>query len=255
VGAWEPFDVTLDVSSVFSKITIFLHDPWQAGPPSDEVVSFLQHLLFTSMLVVWLQQVRVRSAAAIAAVVGTVVGVGAEASQLFIAERMPGLSDAVVAVAGALAGVPIGLMFRKRTAPARWCTLLFAVTAIGVAMQQLSPFKLASEPQPFQWMPFLNYYVITSGNTVSHAFELLLSYFPLGFGLAMWVRNRRTRLAVVVSAALVIAVPVEYLQQFIAGRYADITDIGLSVLGAWLGSWTATEGWRLFDAQIISRRR
>jgi VanZ family protein len=257
MGAWEPFDVTLDIGSVFSKIRIFLQDPWQAGPPSDEVVSFLQHLLFTSMLVVWLQEVRVRSAAAIAAVVGTVVGVGAEASQLFIAARMPGLSDAAVAVAGALAGVPTGLMFRKTTAPALWCTLLFAMTGIGVAMQQLSPFKAASEPTPFQWMPFLNYYVITSGNTVSHASELLLSYFPLGFGLAMWIRDRRARLAVVLGAALVIAVPVEYLQRFIAGRYADVTDIGLSMLGAWLGAWTATEGWRLFDGQLelISRRR
>jgi VanZ family protein len=257
VGTWEPFDVTLDVGSVFSKIHTFLRDPWQAGPPSDEVVSFLQHLLFTSLLVVWLQEVRVRSAAAIAAVVGTVVGLGAEASQLFIAGRMPGLSDAVVAVAGALTGVPTGLMFQKRAAPAFWCTLLFAVTALGVAMQQLSPFKAANEPQPFQWMPFLSYYLATTGNTVSHAAELLVSYFPLGFGLAMWVRNRRARLAAVLSAALVIAVPVEYLQRFIAGRYADVTDIGLSVAGAWLGSWTATEGWRLFDGQLelISRRR
>jgi VanZ family protein len=45
-------------------------------------------------------------------------------------------------------------------------------------------------------------------------------------------------------------VPVEYGQEFIGGRYPDITDIALSVAGAWFGLWTATEGWRQFRAQL-----
>jgi VanZ family protein len=49
--------------------------------------------------------------------------------------------------------------------------------------------------------------------------------------------------------ALAIAAPVEYAQRFIGGRYPDLTDIALSVAGAWLGLWTATEGWRRFDAE------
>ncbi len=85
--------------------------------------------------------------------------------------------------------------------------------------------------------------------TVSHSAELLLAYFPLGFGVALTIRERRTRTIVVLLLALAIAAPVEYAQRFVGGRYPDVTDIALSVAGAWLGLWTATEGWRRFDAE------
>ena len=134
---------------------------------------------------------------------------------------------------------------------------LVFLTAIGVAMQQLSPFDIVRTARPFQWMPFLNYYAFTTGQTVSHSAELLLSYLPLGFGLSVAIPRRWSRLATVTAITLVIAVPVEYLQQFIGGRFPDITDIGLSVAGGWLGLWIATSGWALFDEQIelLSRRR
>ena len=99
-------------------------------------------------------------------------------------------------------------------------------------------------------IPFLNYYELTSSQTVSHSAELLLAYFPLGFWLAMTTRRRRKRFHVVVAAVLLIAVPVECLQMYVGGRFPDVTDIALSVAGAWLGAWTATSGWRLFDQQI-----
>jgi hypothetical protein len=40
------------------------------------------------------------------------------------------------------------------------------------------------------------------------------------------------------------------LQRFIGGRFSDITDVTLSLAGAWLGAWTATQGWRLVAEQI-----
>ena len=52
------------------------------------------------------------------------------------------------------------------------------------------------------------------------------------------------------AAALLIAGPIEYLQQYVGGRFPDVTDIALSLGGAWFGAWTATQGWRLFDDQI-----
>ena len=254
-GAWEPFDVTLDVGSVVPKIRALLRDPWQAGPPTDEVLSFLQHLLFASALVVWLREAGVRRAASMAALVGGVASVTLEAGQLFIAARMPGLWDACVGVAGALSGVAVGYAVPRVRRPAVWCAGLFILTALGAAMQQLSPFTIAADLRPFQWIPFFHYDVFTTSETLSHSAELLLAYFPLGFGVAMTTERRAARLAMVVLAALLIAVPVEYLQRFIVGRYPNITDIALSVVGAWLGSWTATEGWRRFDAQLarISR--
>jgi glycopeptide antibiotics resistance protein len=249
-GKLEPFDVTLDIGSVIPKMRGFFADPLQLGVPIDEGISILQHLLFTSTLVVWLGEINIGPAAAVAALVGVVVAVGAEAAQLFIGSRMPGLWDAGIGIAGALAGIPIGVAFLKSKKSPLWWSGVFVLTVVGVAMQQLSPFTLADDAQPFQWIPFLNYYAFTSGQTVSHSTELLLAYFPLGFAFALASRRRRKRFHVVVGTALMIAAPVEYLQGYVGGRFPDVTDIALSIAGAWLGAWTATEGWRLFDEQM-----
>jgi VanZ family protein len=249
-AVWEPFDVTLDVGSVVPKARTFVHDPWQVGPPTDEVLSWTQHLLFTSMLLIWLREIGSRRAAPKAGVIGIGVAIGLEAAQLFIAARMPGLWDATIGIAGSLCGLAVAAAFPKIKRPMAWCGALFLATAFGAAMQQLSPFALSKEPQPFQWLPFFNYYyAYTNSQLVSHAAELLLAYFPLGFGVALAIAQRHTRTIVVLLLALAIAAPVEYAQRFIGGRYPDVTDIALSLAGAWLGLWTATEGWRRFDAE------
>ena len=248
-AVWEPFDVTLDVGSVVSKLRALSHDPWQGGPLTDEALSWTQHLLFTSILLMWLRDIGATGAVATAAMVGVGGAVALEASQLFISSRMPGLWDATIGAAGSLCGLVVADVFPKFTRPALWCGGLFLATAVGAAMQQLSPFATVSEAQTFQWLPFLNYYAFTSFQTVSHSAELLIAYFPLGFGVALTIQERHKRTIVVLLLALAIAAPVEYAQRFIGGRYPDVTDIALSVAGAWLGLWTATEGWRRFDAE------
>jgi VanZ family protein len=248
-AVWEPFDVTLDVGSVVSKIRALLHDPWQGGPLTDEALSWTQHLLFTSILLMWLRDIGANGATATAALVGIGGAVALEASQLFIGSRMPGLWDATVGVMGSLCGLAVGAAYPKFKRPVFWCAGLFLATAAGAAMQQLSPFVTVSEARTFQWLPFLNYYAFTTFQTVSHSAELLLAYFPLGFGVALTITQRHSRTIVVLLLALAIAAPVEYAQRFIGGRYPDVTDIALSLAGAWLGLWTATEGWRRFDAE------
>ena len=255
-GALEPFDVTLDVGSVLPKLRALLRDPWQGGPFTDEGLSILQHLLFTSTLIVWLREVRFDGAVLTGAVVGVAAAFGLESSQLFIGARTPGLRDALVGAMGSLAGVAVSFAVRAVDRRVLWCGGVFVLTAIGVAMQQLSPFTSGGAAHAFQWVPFLNYYDFTTSETVSHSAELLLSYFPLGFALAMAIKQPALRLGTVLIVALLIAAPVEYLQLFIGSRYPDVTDIALSVAGAWLGLWAATEGWRQFDAELalISRR-
>jgi VanZ family protein len=248
-AVWEPFDVTLDVGSVVSKIRALMHDPWQGGPFTDEALSWTQHLLFTSILLMWLREIGATGATATAALAGIGGAVALEASQLFIGSRMPGLWDATVGAVGSLCGLAVGAAYPKFKRPVFWCAGLFLATAVGAAMQQLSPFVTVSEARPFQWLPFLNYYAFTTFQTVSHSAELLLAYFPLGFAVALTISQRHTRTVVVLLLTLAIAAPVEYGQRFIGGRYPDVTDIALSLAGAWLGLWTATEGWRRFDAE------
>ena len=150
---------------------------------------------------------------------------------------------------GSMCGLAVASAYPKFKRPLFWCAGLFLATAAGAAMQQLSPFVTVTEARTFQWLPFLNYYAFTTFQTVSHSAELLLAYFPLGFAVALIITRRHARTMVVLLVALAIAAPVEYAQRFIGGRYPDVTDIALSLAGAWLGLWTATEGWRRFDAE------
>jgi len=253
-GAWEPFNPTLDVGSVVSKLRTLRHDPVQFSPLSDEGVSLMQHLIFSAALFVWLKEMRVRTAATVVAIGGVIAAVALEGSQIIIESRMPGLWDAAVGAIGALVGVPLGLAYSKRPYSPIWPVALITATVVAAMMQQLNPFMLVTNPRPFQWMPFLNYYEYTTAQTVSHSAELLLTYLPLGFGLALATWGTRSRWMFPLGAAFAIAVPVEYLQRFIGGHFPDVTDIAMSVAGSWIGAWTATRGWRLFaaDVRVIS---
>jgi len=93
------------------------------------------------------------------------------------------------------------------------------------------------------WFPFLGYYSHTTFETLSHVVELMLLYFPLGFWMGTTSRAETTSgvdfLGGATSAALLttflIAAPIEYAQGWVIGRYPDITDVALSLAGAWLG--------------------
>ena len=254
-GAWEPFNATLDVGSVVPKIRNFVHDPLQRGPLSDEGVSLMQHLLFTAALYAWLKEIRARYAAATAALVGALAAVALEGSQFIIESRRPGVWDAAIGVAGSLLGVPVGIAYVKRSYSPLWPLALVGGTLVAAAIQQMSPFTaVVGEPRTFQWMPFLNYYQFTTAQTVSHSAELLLTYLPMGFGLALAAYSGSFRWLLPLGAALAIAAPLEFMQRYIGGRYPDVTDVAMSVAGAGIGAWLATTGWRLFaaDMKIIS---
>ena len=85
------------------------------------------------------------------------------------------------------------------------------------------------------WFLFLGYYLRTTFEALSHAIELSLAYFPLGFCLALAASSRSRALVTALALTLVIAAPIEYLQGWVVGRYPDVSDVCLSLLGAWAG--------------------
>ena len=246
IAAWEPFDFTLDVGTLVGRLRALHTDPWQFVAVSDEGVEIVRYAIFGLVASLWLRQLGVRSAATLAAVGGATVAVGLEASQWIIGSRMPGLEDATVHAAAVVAGVSLSPRWPYGRSPAFWCAVLWVATAVGAALQMLSPFALAPEHQRFMWMPFANYYEHTSFETVSHTFELMLIYFPVGFAIALTVSRARSRWVVAFIAALLIAGPLEYLQGWVVGRYGDVTDVGVSILGALGGVWAGDAGWRRF---------
>jgi VanZ family protein len=243
LAQWEPFDATFDLGSVFSKAKAFGADVWQYSGMNDEGVALLQFALFGAATVAWLEELAISSAASLAIAVGVPLAFGLEMSQIFIGSRMPGLEDAVVRGTGVVVGVLLCQAALRGTPRRGWIALVIIATAIGAAIQMLNPFELAPTRNAFQWLPFLNYYEVTTSNTLSHALELMLIYFPFGFFFVTMVEMPRRRAwAAVVLIVLAIAVPIEYLQGFVVGRFPDVTDPSLSALGGWVGAWAGTRG-------------
>jgi VanZ family protein len=251
LAQWEPFDVTIDVSSVYSKVKALRVDLWQYSGLNDEGVAFTQFALFGAAAYAWLQELGASSPAQLAMVLGIPLAFGLEASQIFIGSRMPGLEDALVRGAGVAVGVLLWSIGRQGRSRRGWVVLVVAATAVGAGMQMLNPFELATTPNAVQWLPFMNYYEVTTFTTLSHALELVLIYFPLGFVIArMRPGTRRSSWMIAIAITLAIAVPIEFLQRFVVGRFPDATDPTLSAIGGWLGAWAGTSGAAYFEATV-----
>jgi VanZ family protein len=50
--------------------------------------------------------------------------------------------------------------------------------------------------------------------------------------------------------AAAMAMPIEYFQGWIVGRYPDVTGVLLAMLGAAAGAWAGGAGWLRFRAMI-----
>lgn len=253
LAQWEPFDVTLDVGSVFSKLKSLRSDLWQYTGLTDEGVALTQFALFGAAVCAWLEQLGSARAVTLAIAAGVALAFGLEGSQILIAARMPGLEKALVRGAGVAVGALLWNVGRRGNARLGWVALVTAATAIGAAIQMLHPFQWAPVPNPIQWLPFMNYYEVTSSNSFSHAIELLLIYFPLGFFFTtVLTLPRRSALATVVVIVLAMAVPLEYFKSFIVGRYPDVTGPCLSAVGGWLGAWFGSRGAELFNDAVAA---
>jgi len=98
-------------------------------------------------------------------------------------------------------------------------------------------------------MPFLSIYAHTTFDALSHVIELVLLYAPLGFVARTLVAGRRRGLTLALGATFLIALPVEYLQGWIVGRYPDVTDVAISVAGGWVGVWVAEQSGTAHEAR------
>jgi VanZ family protein len=110
--AWAPFDVTLDVGAIWSKVKVLESAPWRlndlpglaAFGPRLLLRDVLPYLLLTFAGSLWIAGLGVRPAAGVAAVAGVALAAGLEVSKLVIESRLPHVEDAAVHAAGAAAG-------------------------------------------------------------------------------------------------------------------------------------------------------
>jgi glycopeptide antibiotics resistance protein len=247
ITALQPFDPSLDVGSLVFKLRALLADPWQTSLIADDALEVLRFMLLTVVLRGWLRELYFDRATLLAAAAGVLAAFALEGAQFIIQSRMPGLIDALVHSAGALAGVVVARA-SETWRPSLRVGAIAAATTVGATIMVLNPFSWASRFQPMEWIPFLSYYEFTSVQTVSHVVELMAAYAPLGFAVA--AAGVARPLATGALMTFVLATPLEYLQGWVAGRHPDVTDIGVSLLGGLIGAWLGGPGWVAFGRYV-----
>ena len=115
-------------------------------------------------------------------------------------------------------------------------------------LNTLSPFRFVAEYKSMSWVPFLPYYDKTSFIALSNFIESVLIYYPMGFVLGYFVDRKKSPYIFTGIITCLIAVPLEFSQGWVEGRYPDITDVLGALIGATFGAWTghvARDGKRL----------
>jgi len=246
VSAWQPFDLTLDVSTVGSKARALSRDPWQQGPWTDEGSAVVLYALTTLAVANWLEASGAALAPLKAALTVAVLAIGLESSQALVGSRTPSAWDAAVRLAGVAVGVALVPATRAFDRRRPWLAILFAACVASAAILSWGPFAINAERQPFTWFPFLGYYGSNWFPAVSHVIELALVYFPFSFVLGM-SRPPGQAMKAAALMALGAAIVIEYGQSWFVGRYADVTDVAFSALGGGLGAWFSGRGADLFE--------
>jgi len=247
VAAWQPFDVSLDASGIFHKLAALRRDPWQTDVPSDQLLELLRYLLFTVIATSWLRQLGVRAPGTRAAAAGVCTALALEGSQIFVESRMPGLSDVSVHVAGVIAGAALLRSPAARVRSARvWCVLLALATWVGMAVQWLSPFTLATQHRPIAWGSISAGDPFLSLLPLSQIINAALMGFPVGFSIPLILKKRSIIMLSAVAAGLALALPLQYLQGWIIGRNPSVANIGAAILGCVSGAWVGGVGWGRF---------
>ena len=253
IAACEPFDITLDVGTVWTKVKPFVvNGPLVWHPLSDELLTVLRFGMLSFLAAEWLHRSNPRAwrARTLSVFACALLAIALEGTQFLIAARFPSMQDVIAAISGAAAGgVLAPMLMRVVQAPALSITALTVAAAVPFYLQ---PFVVSPAYGSISAMPFLAYYQFTSLQTVSHVVELMLIYAPIGFALG-WTRPQGaiTRAVLIVT---VVASVLEYSQGWIIGRFPDITDLGVAVLGGVAGAAFALGLTTGTEAGLGSRR-
>jgi VanZ family protein len=249
IGAWEPFDFTIDVGNTWGKVKALANEARGHWPPiTDELLESLRFALLTALASHWLERHNQKLRARLIATVSCAsLAAALEASQFFITSRSPSSEDLVAEIFGVVSGAALYPALRRS---ARQPTLLIVASFCAAVPFYLEPFVFSSVYASVPSLLFLAYYERTSLQTVSHVIDLMLIYAPVGFAL-QWYRRSG---AIVQSAVVtgVMASALEYAQGWIVGRYPDVTDVAVSVLGGVVGAAVARYD---LEAQLRNHRR
>ena len=223
--SWEPFDVTLDVGTIWSRLKALRLDPWQRPPTSHDVASAVPFFLFGFFTVQWLRDRRAPRPVLTGLVTATAAAVALEATQLIVESRMPGLAGAIVAGISAAAGVLTAGTTLVQSLP-RAVAITCGAILVLIAIDGLSVTSSATLPM----------------NVISRTIECGLLNFAFGFSVPYAsAASPQRQTAIATITALAVAAFLVYARLWL-GEPARLTDIAVSGLAAYAGAYTGLRG-------------
>jgi VanZ family protein len=262
LAAWAPFDVTLEVGNLKTKLHAVRADPWQLANDGFEGIEFVRYVLFAVAVTSWLRQLGTRAPAALGAVASVAMAFGLEASQLAIESRQPGLADALAHSAGAVAGSALVAWAPRRRSAVFWLVLLVLATFVAgtAGIARGSSIRSFTATAPGALFP------------VRRVVELLLMYFPIGFALPMALPDGRAWYAAAVVGTLPMSVSMDGVAALLTpgahpfGSFLPhlplppflpvppfVADAALATAGVLAGVWVGGPGWVLFRSRYWRR--
>ena len=255
IGALQPFDFSIDVGRIGSRVLGLLRNPLNFSLTiRDEPFLFFRYLIFGYICTLWIEESGQRNASLKAAFLSSITAIFLEASQIFTNSHIPGLQDTLIMVFGSICGALFLQNIVNYRSSTLVCSAVIIATIITSGIQVLSPFQIKSEYLGMNFIPFLPYYERNFITALGLFVESILIYFPLGFILRLLLPKTKKYYGVICFASLGPAATFEFTQGWIVDRYPDITDILGAISGSFIGSWCGYSGWNGFD-RLLERER
>jgi VanZ family protein len=230
---WMPFDFTLRVTELVHKYRegsiVLFADPPGAGGFALVVGRSARHWLLAVPFgaAAWLVTRDWRAAREEAALL-LACGITLAVQLADVAVLTHAVDLGEVAAAGL--GAAMGAWWAERPASRRGVAVA-AAAVVALVLDQWAPFQFSAKPQAFGLLPFQSYLLARPSQALSEG----LLKLQLGFAVAFvgWRGRRPAKLHALQWIGL--AALVEAGQIFLAGRYADVTDVIIVSAGALIG--------------------
>jgi glycopeptide antibiotics resistance protein len=253
----QPFDFTLDISSVWGNVKDVMADPGQLTINfTDEFVVGFRFFLFAVITSLWLRSINNALWPIAGILLSASIGVFFELSQFIVESRSPSIQDLFVVMLGCVSGGVFALLVPKKISPIIWIVPMIVITLITAAIQTLSPFEMRMAYLSMGMVPFLPYYESSAFTAIANFLEGMITYVPLGFGLQYAISRRRSAFLLIVIIVAALAYGLEYAQGWIQGRYPDITDVIGAVFGAVIAGSLCLRWTRVFvESQSVPKEK
>ena len=246
--AYYPFDVTLDISTVWHNVKNTRLTPFVGMRRFWLDMLVEKTLLYTAIGYLTMRNIPEGNASrpTLAWAVCSAIAMLIEVGKLFFAGRAPNSDNVVFSSLGALVGVvlvpPLATtgIARRHARP-----ILVILMLCIIAYVELSPFdwlRSADEIRlriaKIEWLPFSSYYFAEPQAALFDLAKKLFLLGPLGFLIAAGDRDgsSRKRQALAIAAGLLVGLILEAGQIALQSRNPSLTDILLFGGAAWAGA-------------------